>query len=214
MREQAGGRLKNAGAPVEWHIYPKTTHCWDCRGLDGRSKTDWRGNRVKYRFSPEASKDGRRRMFRDSSARHAAGVSHTVRLLSFCDALNFQIAAMKRFDFCRSLPQELTKMAVTVRPADFAGNCAHHRVFPCGERRSIWRSSASIQPRLPPDRNGSGSMTRCLTNLSSKGGSFLVSWLSGDEFLGFSTADKIRFGQQANMHLHITNPHCVARGLA
>lgn len=54
---------KSAGAVVEWHVYPQTTHCWDCRALDGRSKTDWRGNRVDYRFSPSATKDGRQRMF-------------------------------------------------------------------------------------------------------------------------------------------------------
>ncbi|WP_424630452.1 dienelactone hydrolase family protein [Bradyrhizobium sp. SYSU BS000235] len=54
---------KRAGATVEWHVYPKTTHCWDCRGLDGRSKTDVRGHHVEYRFSPEATKDGRQRMF-------------------------------------------------------------------------------------------------------------------------------------------------------
>jgi dienelactone hydrolase len=55
--------VKRAGATVEWHIYPQTTHCWDCRGLDGRAKTDIRGNRVEYRFSPEATADARRRMF-------------------------------------------------------------------------------------------------------------------------------------------------------
>lgn len=33
--------------------------------------------------------------------------------------------------------------------------------------------------------------------------SILVSWLCDDRLLGFSTADKIRIGQQANMHLHI-----------
>ena len=36
-------------------------------------------------------------------------------------------------------------------------------------------------------------------------GSLLVSWLDDDRFLGFSTADKIRIGQQANMHLHIVD---------
>jgi len=36
-------------------------------------------------------------------------------------------------------------------------------------------------------------------------GSLLVSWFCDDRFLGFSTADKIRVGQQANMHLHITD---------
>lgn len=55
--------VKTTGAPVEWHVYPQTTHCWDCRGLDGRSKTDVRGNHVEYRFSPEATKDGRQRLF-------------------------------------------------------------------------------------------------------------------------------------------------------
>jgi RimJ/RimL family protein N-acetyltransferase len=35
--------------------------------------------------------------------------------------------------------------------------------------------------------------------------SLLVSWFCDDRFLGFSTADKIRIGQQANMHLHITD---------
>jgi dienelactone hydrolase len=53
----------SAGAPVEWHVYPQTTHCWDCRVLDGRTKTDVRGNHVEYRFSPEVTRDARRRMF-------------------------------------------------------------------------------------------------------------------------------------------------------
>ena len=31
----------------------------------------------------------------------------------------------------------------------------------------------------------------------------LVIWLSDDQPIGFSTADKISFGEQANMHLHV-----------
>lgn len=54
---------KRAGATIEWHVYPQTTHCWDCPALDGRSKTDFRGNHVEYRFSPDATQDTRRRMF-------------------------------------------------------------------------------------------------------------------------------------------------------
>jgi RimJ/RimL family protein N-acetyltransferase len=42
---------------------------------------------------------------------------------------------------------------------------------------------------------------------------FLVSWLSDDRFLGFSTADKIRIGRQANMHLHITDPSLRKQGI-
>ena len=34
----------------------------------------------------------------------------------------------------------------------------------------------------------------------------LVVWLSDGHPLGFSTADKITFGEQANMHLHVTDP--------
>jgi RimJ/RimL family protein N-acetyltransferase len=34
----------------------------------------------------------------------------------------------------------------------------------------------------------------------------LVIWLSDDRPVGFSTADKIASGEQANMHLHVTEP--------
>jgi len=34
----------------------------------------------------------------------------------------------------------------------------------------------------------------------------LVAWLSDGQILGFSTCDKIVFGERANMHLHIVDP--------
>jgi RimJ/RimL family protein N-acetyltransferase len=34
----------------------------------------------------------------------------------------------------------------------------------------------------------------------------LVVWLSDGQPIGFSTADKITYGEQANMHLHVTDP--------
>lgn len=43
--------------------------------------------------------------------------------------------------------------------------------------------------------------------------SFPVSWLCDDEFVGFSTADKIQIGQQANMHLHVTAPSLRQQGI-
>lgn len=55
--------LRTAGAPVELHLYPDATHCWDCRQLDGFSKTDFRGNRVNYRYSDEVTRDSEARMF-------------------------------------------------------------------------------------------------------------------------------------------------------
>jgi RimJ/RimL family protein N-acetyltransferase len=33
-----------------------------------------------------------------------------------------------------------------------------------------------------------------------------VIWLSDDRPIGFSTSDKIIYGEQANMHLHVTDP--------
>lgn len=54
---------KSAGAPVEWHVYPDTTHCWDCENLHGFSKTDFRGNHVVYRYDKSVTEDSARRMF-------------------------------------------------------------------------------------------------------------------------------------------------------
>ncbi|MDP1735126.1 MAG: dienelactone hydrolase family protein [Sulfuritalea sp.] len=57
------GAAKASGAPVEWHVYPQATHCWDCRNLDGFSKTDVRGNSVTYRYSMDYTTDSLQRMF-------------------------------------------------------------------------------------------------------------------------------------------------------
>lgn len=57
------GQAKANGAPVEWHVYPQATHCWDCRQLDGFSKTDFRGNRVSYRYAVNDTADSLQRMF-------------------------------------------------------------------------------------------------------------------------------------------------------
>jgi dienelactone hydrolase len=57
------GEAKASGAPVEWYVYPQATHCWDCRHLDGFSKTDVRGNSVTYRYSMDYTTDSLQRMF-------------------------------------------------------------------------------------------------------------------------------------------------------
>ena len=54
---------KAAGSPVEWHVYPSATHCWDCEHLNGFSKVDWRGARVGYRYDASVTSDSRGRMF-------------------------------------------------------------------------------------------------------------------------------------------------------
>jgi RimJ/RimL family protein N-acetyltransferase len=40
-----------------------------------------------------------------------------------------------------------------------------------------------------------------------------VLWLSNDQPVGFSTADKITYGEQANMHLHVVDPERRNRGI-
>lgn len=55
--------LKARNLPVEWHVYPKTTHCWDCSSLDGLTKQDFRGNWVHYRHSIKTTEDSGRRTF-------------------------------------------------------------------------------------------------------------------------------------------------------
>lgn len=55
--------LKAQGAPVEWHLYPGVTHCWDCTSLDGFSKVDHKGERVSYRYDKATTEDSRRRLF-------------------------------------------------------------------------------------------------------------------------------------------------------
>jgi len=54
---------KDAGAPVQWTVYPDTTHCWDCQNLNNFSKTDVRGHQVVYHYSKPATDDSERRMF-------------------------------------------------------------------------------------------------------------------------------------------------------
>jgi dienelactone hydrolase len=55
--------LKAKGAPVQWHVYPGTTHCWDCVSLDGFRKTDARGHAVQYTYDKAVTDDAGRRMF-------------------------------------------------------------------------------------------------------------------------------------------------------
>ena len=56
-------KLTQQGAPVEWHLYPATTHCWDCSSLHNFSKTNFFGNRVVYRYDRQVTQDSAERMF-------------------------------------------------------------------------------------------------------------------------------------------------------
>lgn len=55
---------KAAGAPVEWHLYPDATHCWDCIQLHGFKKTDhFRGTAVEYSYDAAVTQDSANRLF-------------------------------------------------------------------------------------------------------------------------------------------------------
>ncbi len=60
--------LKQAGAPIHWHLYPEATHCWDCAESNGFSKVAYNGVRVTYVYDKEATDDTRRRIFEFLSA--------------------------------------------------------------------------------------------------------------------------------------------------
>lgn len=54
---------RDSGAPVDWHLYPDATHCWDCKHLHGLRKVDIRGSTVEYLYDEAVTKDSANRMF-------------------------------------------------------------------------------------------------------------------------------------------------------
>ena len=56
-------KLKAANAPVEWHVYPDATHCWDCVSKNGLRKTDFQGHQVVYRYDRGVTEDSAKRAF-------------------------------------------------------------------------------------------------------------------------------------------------------
>ncbi|MEY2683419.1 MAG: hypothetical protein RJA09_563 [Pseudomonadota bacterium] len=64
---------KAAGATVEWHLYPDTTHAWDKAEQDGFSKASAvNGETVVYRYNKAATEDAHMRVF-DFLKRHGGG---------------------------------------------------------------------------------------------------------------------------------------------
>jgi len=53
--------MKDRGL-MTFHKYQNATHCWDCAGLNGFTKTAGNGNRVTYRYDPEVTKDSEQRV--------------------------------------------------------------------------------------------------------------------------------------------------------
>jgi dienelactone hydrolase len=66
--------LKDKGIPVSWHLYPSTTHCWDCSSLHNLSKLNLLGREVVYLYDEQVTNDSSRRAF-DFLADHLAARS-------------------------------------------------------------------------------------------------------------------------------------------
>ena len=67
--------------------------------------------------------------------------------------------------------------------------------------------------RLPPPSQWKQFYERLFDQPIEQRSHLLVSWFEGDQFVGFSTADKIVIGERANMHLHVRNPDLRRRGI-
>ena len=63
--------LRERGAPVRWHLYPKATHCWDCSSLHNFSKVDSLGREIVYLYDERITNDSTQRAF-DFLADHLA----------------------------------------------------------------------------------------------------------------------------------------------
>jgi RimJ/RimL family protein N-acetyltransferase len=67
--------------------------------------------------------------------------------------------------------------------------------------------------RLPPPDNWRERLRReCALPIEQRS-MVLVIWLSDHRPVGYSTSDKISFGEQANMHLHVLEPERRNRGV-
>ena len=67
--------------------------------------------------------------------------------------------------------------------------------------------------RLPPAESWRERLRRQCDLPIEQRGMLSVIWLAEDQPIGFSTSDKIRYGEQANMHLHVTEPQRRQQGI-
>ena len=54
--------LENQGIGSEWHTYESATHCWDCKELNGFTKTAANGDKVTYLYDKGATQDSEQRV--------------------------------------------------------------------------------------------------------------------------------------------------------
>jgi dienelactone hydrolase len=56
--------FENQGIGSEWHTYESATHCWDCKELNGFTKTSGNGNKVTYLYDEGATQDSEQRVLK------------------------------------------------------------------------------------------------------------------------------------------------------
>ena len=56
--------LENQGIGSEWHTYESATHCWDCKELNGFTKTAANGDKVTYLYDKGATQDSEQRVLK------------------------------------------------------------------------------------------------------------------------------------------------------
>src|SRR5579871_1894479 len=67
--------------------------------------------------------------------------------------------------------------------------------------------------RLPPKEVWKDRFRQLLATPIEARSGFHVTWLADNRVVGFSSCDKIVFGDRANMHLHVTQPEHRKRGV-
>ncbi len=55
--------LKKAGADVDWHVYPKASHCFDCKSEDGKVATNGTQGTMTFIYNKAATDDAEARTF-------------------------------------------------------------------------------------------------------------------------------------------------------
>lgn len=53
--------LKAKNAPIQSHLYPNATHCWNCSSSNNFRKVDYKGDTILYKYDKEVSEDAFKR---------------------------------------------------------------------------------------------------------------------------------------------------------
>jgi RimJ/RimL family protein N-acetyltransferase len=96
-------------------------------------------------------------------------------------------------------------MTITVRPMTLQETARIIEYFHSATSEHL--ETLGVDPtRLPAALHWQHLYEQIFAQAVEQRSSFMVSWLKSHQFIGFSTTDKIRFGHEANMHLHIVEP--------